>query len=132
MLWDLDILCPTTPLMYHVLPRSPPHAQVELQWQLSQITGGLLLDPLPGPLLHLPHGDHPGAEGRHEEVPERYEGPGVVKEGDASLEMEESGIPKMFVGAAEPFVPVSVSSLGQPSSPCCSLLGLPNHHVVHR
>lgn len=72
VLWDPYILCLTTPLMYHVLSRSPPHTQVELQWQLSQITGGLVLDPLPGPLLHLPHGDHPWAEGCHEEVPERY------------------------------------------------------------
>lgn len=78
VLWDPKILCRTTALIYHVLPRSLPHTQVELQWQLSQIPGGLVLDPLPGPLLHLPHGDYPWAEGRHEEVPERYEGAGVV------------------------------------------------------
>lgn len=105
--------------VYHMLPRSPPHTQVDLQWQLSQITGGLVLDPLPGSLLHLPHGDHSWAEGCYEEVPERYEGAGVLKEVDVSLEMEDSGIPRMFVGAAElpcPCAPV------QPWSAIVSLL----------
>lgn len=59
------------------------------------------------------------------------EGVGVVKEGDASLEMVESGIPRMFVGAAEPPCPCARV---QPWSAIASLLfhlGFPNHHVVH-
>lgn len=87
VLWDPNTLCPPPPPPMHcVPPRCPPHAQVELQRQLSQVTGGLVLDPLPGPLLHLPYGDHPGTEGCHEEVPERYgEGAVMAREGRCTL-----------------------------------------------
>lgn len=64
-------------------------------------------------------------------MPERYEDVGVVKESDTSLEMVESGIPRMFVGAAEPPCPCARV---QPWSAIVSLLfrlGFPNHHVVH-
>lgn len=73
---------PQAPPMHRVPRRCRPPAQVELQRQLSQIAGGLVLDPFPGSLLHLPHGDHPGAEGCHEEVPERYRGAVVAEGGD--------------------------------------------------
>ena len=101
VLWDPSTLCLPHLPTHHVLPRCPPHAQVELQRQLSQIAGGLVLDPLPGPLLHLPHGDHPGAEGCHEEVPERYGEAVVVEGGDPLLEMEEGGVSRMPMGAVE-------------------------------
>lgn len=52
-------------------------------------------------------------------MPERYERAGVVKESDAPLEMEASGIPRMFVGAEErPYTCAHV----QPWSAIVSLL----------
>lgn len=101
--------CPTT--------RSPPHAQVELQRQLPQVAGGLILDPLQGPLLHLPHGDHPGAEGCNAEVPERY---GEAVGGDGKR-MEEDMTPC--------YLWIQQNTFKWSPCPCCQGPALVSHHV---